>query len=118
MNEPKDHTALVDSLIKNTTIQESSLTLLGLRVSSLGFRVLNNYQLQAFFEISVSGESSLKKNAYYTPGVSLYDENGNILSTEKARLTSEGFLGFESYIFGFYIDGIALKAKRAKFFIS
>jgi len=118
MITPRDSAALVDSLIKNTTIQESSLACLGLRVLSSGFRVLVNYQLEAFFEVSTCEAGKLKQGVSYNPGVSLYDERGNILSIEKTWLESDEFTGFGSYSFWFNTDGIALEAKKARFFIS
>lgn len=118
MDQLTEKKAIVANLIKNTDVLEMQFDSYGLKVSSIGYNVLDggNYWLEAFVEIVSTGSAKLKDD--YQVKVNLYNEHGHLIGNEDEGLYASDFNGFETFTFSFLSNGISLEVQKARIFIT
>ena len=87
---------------------------LGVRLDNLSVIIDDKYKINVLGEI-FSTDESLNQNIFLN--VNLYNQDGDLINTKKRYFNKENFMGYDTFIFYFYEENIALETSKIRIYV-
>lgn len=105
-NKIQEEKVFLQSVVE---IKNDTFTRYGVKLTSYGISSISN---DGWFDFNFDLEGNLLEDTCFYVKINCYDENNNLIKTDKELITPDDFAGFDSCIIHLQEDALAFQTKK------